>query len=776
MHRTEYLHHIISSHSLHKAHRGVVCCFSALWLCLISGSQVYAQPFQKIYTHPNSPFFIVQGAHTDTAQGYFVTGAIQSLHPQVFVLKTALDGQPIWSKSFAAGNNSDYYATGNCIRTTSDGGIAISLIKELNSIVSGGVLLKTNSLGMPEWARFAPCAWRKSQMCTDEGNIYYASSGKGVRKVYLSKISNAGQVLWEQWVEAGNMDFYNVESLIRCSNGDIVLTLLVSKIEHGTLIGPEQTILVRINPAGAVQQVAFFPVMHLATLSPLSDGRIAFRCSASDITWTGMGVMDEHFNWLWFKKAGFGYTPFLPNINSQELAISSDETRIYGIFYTAGGEKIALTFDTNGNLLQEEVYFSGAFAEQASGSPGKGYIRVSGVRTDAFMITGSDAAGNAFEDCYFPVSCGLQLRDTVLSPEIIPWQISQTACMEQEVITGADIPIDVTDYCVDPGPTDASFRMSDTSVCTGEFIRFERQAGRTPPVFGSSEWLFEEGVPLRATGPVVENIRFNKPGLHTVRHIFTLAGCRDTAFATIRVLPPPELHLGSDTTICAGSSILLSAEKFIDATYHWNTGDSSASIPVYQPGNYAVTVTRQGACSATDDINIQLLSKASVSLGPDTTLCPASVIQISAPESVPGQIFTWNTGATGPVIDISVPGLYSLLMTSGDCSFSDTILVQSSDCSECQAYIPNVFAPESGSGSSFQVFPSCPILVAQLRIYNRWGGLIYESTGSDVSWDGRLNGKILPTGVYLYDAELQLAPVQRPVEWRRWTGSVLLLR
>ncbi len=739
--------------------------------------QSSAQTFQKLYSNPSGTFFNAQDIYSDTAQGYFITGAVQGNRPQTFVLKTTLSGQMVWSKTLTAADTSHYFPTGNAIRTTSDNGLIISSIKEKNGIVSGGILIKTTPAGEPEWSKYAPCIWRNSKVCADAGHVYYASEGKGIRKAYLTKISNEGQVLWEQWLEAGDMDFYNVESLVRCGNGDLVLALLVSKFEGGALIGPEQTVLFRIDPAGTVQQVAFFPVVHLAALTPLSDGRIAFRCSASDVTWTGMGVMDEQFNWLWFKKSRCSFTAFLPNIIGQELAVSSDESLISGIFYTTGGEKVALTFDSNGELQNQEVYFSGAFAEQATAARSKGYVRVSGIRADAFSITSSDVDGSAFEDCFFPDACGLQLRDTLLQRAPIIWQSTAAACLEDESATSAHFSLTTTDFCVDPGPMHAGFTASDTVICAGAGINFKRQAGISEPVFGTSEWSFEGGIPARATGATVENVHFNQPGSYAVRHIFTVAGCRDTVMARVTVLLPPLLNLGADTTLCAGDTLLLHADIHTSATYLWSTGDSSVSASVYRPGLFAVTVTPSGGCTATDDIQVQFLTAADIFLGADTMLCPDASIRLSAPETASNQILTWSNGAHGTTLDVFTPGLYALRLTASHCSFSDTILVRASDCSECRVYAANVFAPESGGpGNVFQLFPGCPFLAGRWRIYDRWGALLFESNDLNTGWDGRLNGKLLPPGVYLYDAELQLSPVQRPVEWRRVSGSVALVR
>jgi gliding motility-associated-like protein len=36
----------------------------------------------------------------------------------------------------------------------------------------------------------------------------------------------------------------------------------------------------------------------------------------------------------------------------------------------------------------------------------------------------------------------------------------------------------------------------------------------------------------------------------------------------------------------------------------------------------------------------------------------------------------------------------------------------------------------------------------ELNVYSRWGENIFSSTSVDETWDGRINGKLVPAGVY----------------------------
>lgn len=749
----------------------------AAGVCWLSAFGASAQAFQKLYVNPDSAFFIAYDLCSDITQGYYVTGAVQVTRPQTFLLKSNLAGQPVWSKIVTAADPSYYYTTGESVHRTSDNGLVITGIRVLGAAETGGVLVKTNGSGNVQWAKFISCVRHSSEVCADGNSIYYASEGKSIRKVYLAKISNQGQPAWEQWLETDDTDFYTVESMVHCANGDIVLALQVAEIVGGTQIGQNSTILLRIDPAGTVQQTAFFPVVHLAALVPLSDGRIAFRCSASDITWTGMGIMDSQFNWIWFKKARFGLTPFLPNIVGQELAVSGDETQVTGIFYTPGGEKTALAFDINGNLLEEEVYATNTLAQAAAAAPARGYVRVANSTASTFTLTRSYDDGTVFANCFFPNPCGLQLEDTILIPQTVGWQLSPATCIQDESAVTTNLPLVTVDHCIDVGTVDPSFRMTDTVICAGGAIDFERNSGASEPVFGTSDWSFEGATPSIATGPAAKNIRYNQPGMYSVRHIYTVAGCRDTAFLTVTVLASFSVNLGTDTTVCSGNDFQILAGTQPGLSYLWNTGNTSSGLSVTRSGTYTVTVTISGGCTAQDAIQVRLLSEDDVALGPDVTLCNNGTLRLKASDSAAGYPLRWSTGETGMSIDIASPGLYSLELAEGNCSFSDTILVEAKDCNGCQVYAPNVFAPESGAaGNTFRLLPGCTLVSGQWRIYDRWGSLLFESADLSQGWDGRADGKALAPGVYLFTAELELSEPQKPVERRKINGTVTLVR
>ena len=78
----------------------------------------------------------------------------------------------------------------------------------------------------------------------------------------------------------------------------------------------------------------------------------------------------------------------------------------------------------------------------------------------------------------------------------------------------------------------------------------------------------------------------------------------------------------------------------------------------------------------------------------------------------------------------------------------------------------------------FTVFSeSCVAKIKQLRIFDRWGGLVYEGNDLVVNspstgWPGTQNGKPSASGIYIY--EVIMESLLGEEIWR--TGDILLLR
>ncbi len=104
----------------------------------------------------------------------------------------------------------------------------------------------------------------------------------------------------------------------------------------------------------------------------------------------------------------------------------------------------------------------------------------------------------------------------------------------------------------------------------------------------------------------------------------------------------------------------------------------------------------------------------------------------------------------------SVAGCYAV--TAIDSFNNESFLSESSCVDNCPEYeLPNVITPGGdGYNDFFKPFPYRYVDRIDLKMFNRWGKLVFESEDPDIMWDGRLMGEgdFVPAGTYFYTCEV----------------------
>ncbi|MBD2704311.1 gliding motility-associated C-terminal domain-containing protein [Spirosoma sp. BT702] len=141
----------------------------------------------------------------------------------------------------------------------------------------------------------------------------------------------------------------------------------------------------------------------------------------------------------------------------------------------------------------------------------------------------------------------------------------------------------------------------------------------------------------------------------------------------------------------------------------------------------------------------------------------------------------WNQYATvftAPLTDERV--VIKLLNQEGGCgndlAIDDIQLRQCSSCMPDPVYVPDVFTPNNdGVNDALTVFFQ-DVASFSLKIYNRWGSLIFASTDPENKWDGTFNGSPCATGDYAWVLSYKSArSVGTENDYVR-TGRVRLIR
>jgi hypothetical protein len=140
---------------------------------------------------------------------------------------------------------------------------------------------------------------------------------------------------------------------------------------------------------------------------------------------------------------------------------------------------------------------------------------------------------------------------------------------------------------------------------------------------------------------------------------------------SLNVVPTVKPQLGSDTTLCAGSILILDAGINYSA-YRWSTGSFDQMDTVANSGNYFVETIDSNSCSMFDTIQVSFISLPFFDLGPDINQCGLNPVVLNSPGILQ---WVWSDGSTDTTLSVTSSGVYSLTFTNGLCSDTDNIVV-----------------------------------------------------------------------------------------------------
>lgn len=100
---------------------------------------------------------------------------------------------------------------------------------------------------------------------------------------------------------------------------------------------------------------------------------------------------------------------------------------------------------------------------------------------------------------------------------------------------------------------------------------------------------------------------------------------------------------------------------------------------------------------------------------------------------------------------LDASGVYSeMFTTSGGCDSLVTLELTVLDC-QALLQISNVCTPnDDGKNDTWKVSDLNQIVGCEVKIFNRWGQPVFETSDYQNDWDGTKEGEILPDGVYYY--------------------------
>jgi gliding motility-associated-like protein len=146
----------------------------------------------------------------------------------------------------------------------------------------------------------------------------------------------------------------------------------------------------------------------------------------------------------------------------------------------------------------------------------------------------------------------------------------------------------------------------------------------------------------------------------------TIPGNPDLIGSTfVARMQPNQVRIAGDSLLCNGGAVSLTASTLATAvSWRWNTGATTVSITVTQPGTYVATATFAGGYSLSEQFEVRSVTPSVQITGADAPLCPGTPRQLTAVAPGASSVL-WSTGAKTPTITVTQAGTYSVVATYG---------------------------------------------------------------------------------------------------------------
>jgi gliding motility-associated-like protein len=269
-------------------------------------------------------------------------------------------------------------------------------------------------------------------------------------------------------------------------------------------------------------------------------------------------------------------------------------------------------------------------------------------------------------------------------------------------------------------------------------------------------------------------------------------GCKGKNNITVTVPKSFVINAAGTVDICKGTSVQLNVTgansyQWINTTSglsHTQTGNPTAS-PLSNTIYTVVGYDQYQCYTDTAEIAVTVHALPTVNAGPDMEVAYGSAAQLSASSS--NDVVRWNWTPSDYLSCINCPSPVSrpqsemnyviTVYNSHNCEAKDTVNLKGI-CTEGSIYIPGAFTPNhDGKNDVFTINGSGVRIIKSLRIYNRWGEIVFEKKNfypndNSSAWNGTYKGAEAATAAYVYFAEMECEAGETFIR----KGTVTLIR
>ncbi|HMN06514.1 MAG TPA: gliding motility-associated C-terminal domain-containing protein [Flavobacteriales bacterium] len=311
--------------------------------------------------------------------------------------------------------------------------------------------------------------------------------------------------------------------------------------------------------------------------------------------------------------------------------------------------------------------------------------------------------------------------------------------------------------------------MPDISVCgtTDSLLLVAATQGGATDWQWSSSPLFLDTLNLSPSdstatlSPVI-------PGTYHVQASVN-GGCTATGHVVVSA-SLAQAAISPDLSICADDTALITLTG-IDAgsTIQWEPaaliiqgqGSTQVLVAPPTPTMFTATVTSPTGCVWADStfVDVSLMGANSVTATADPMIVvPGSTVHLQATPTT-GVTYAWQPAGivsdpaiANPTAVVHQTTTFIVTVSDGTCTAMDSVTVKVHEliCDDPDIFVPDAFTP-NGDGSNDVLFVrGRHISAMELKVFDRWGELVFTSTDPADGWDGSYKGKPVDPAVFVY--------------------------
>lgn len=258
------------------------------------------------------------------------------------------------------------------------------------------------------------------------------------------------------------------------------------------------------------------------------------------------------------------------------------------------------------------------------------------------------------------------------------------------------------------------------------------------------------------------------------------------------------VSISPNVYVCADDSLELTALSNLSGeplTILWSpadvilSGQGSPTVLVSSDEDVQVQVTLTGTqgCSVSDSILVEISPLSFIEVDAsslDGSIPLGGSTQLFA-DPATGYSYQWSppqglssTGGPSPIASPLQTTTYTVNIVDSDlngaCTRSDTVTVRVFEfqCDFPLTFVPNAFTPNGDDANDVLFVRGEFIEAFTLKIYDRWGEVVFETSDQEIGWDGTYKGKELDPAVYVYHLNVRCIDGQENFE----KGNITLIR